>query len=56
MKQLTLSIYDKRKQYKVTKKNEILMKKCFTDGFKIGMVSHETYKKVINTNYINQGE
>jgi hypothetical protein len=35
-----------------TPKNEILMKKCFTDGFKIGMVSHETYKKVINTNYV----
>ena len=35
-----------------TKTNEERMKKCFTDGFKIGMVSHETYKKVINTNYV----
>ena len=54
MKQLTLSIYEKRKQYKKTKKNEILMKKCFTDCYELGMVSHETYMKVLTTNYLGK--
>jgi hypothetical protein len=34
-----------------TPKNVRLMKKTFTHGYSLGMVSHETYKKVLTTNY-----
>ena len=36
----------------VTKKNQRLMKQCFKDVYKMGMVSSETMQKVLATDYV----
>ena len=54
MKQLSLSIYETRKQYKITKKNEKLMKKCFAYTYSLGMVSQDVYEKTLKTNYVRK--
>lgn len=53
MKQLNLmsEIVKHRKRPK-TKNNVELMKKCFSDVHKLGMVSGETMQKVLNTDYL----
>jgi hypothetical protein len=42
----------KHRQKPITEKNQQLMKKCFADVYKLGMVSSETMNKVLNTNYV----
>ena len=37
---------------KVTPKNEVLMKQCFEDVYKMGMVSNETIAIVRSKNYV----
>lgn len=51
MKQLTLSIYELRKEYKRTEKNVLLMRECYCSLYKIGFVDKATMDKVNNTNY-----
>lgn len=53
MKQLTLiSPIVEQRNKPITKKNESAMKKCYTDCFNMGMVSSETFNKVLNTSYV----
>lgn len=40
------------RKFTITRKNEALMKQCFRDVYKMGMVSHETMQKVESTNYV----
>lgn len=42
----------RHRQKPITEKNQQLMKKCFADVYKLGMVSSETMQKVLNTEYV----
>ena len=41
-----------RKGFVITRKNEALMKQCFRDVYRMGMVSEETMRKVEATDYL----
>ena len=51
-KQLSLSIYETRKQYKITKKNEKNFKKLYADMYELDMIPKDLYLKVQTTNYV----
>jgi len=44
-------LFKRRLEFRRTKKNADLMKKCFTDVYNLGMVSEPTMRKVLTTNY-----
>lgn len=54
MKQLSFAVTQvgHSKDFVITRKNEALMKQCYRDVYKMGMVSDETMRKVSSTNYV----